>query len=129
MAFRDENSLLIKLVNDEILASKHAHDANIINLQHLKRDLLATAQQYHQASLADTQTKMNTLLHSIGTQLADLAKRSIGLSRSERILSSLCFKEVGTREERIDSAETGTYSWAFDSWDVDGHGIQNHFVN
>lgn len=100
-AVRDENSLLIKVVNDEILASKHAHDANIINLHHLKRDLLAAAQQYHQASLADTQGKVNTNLQSIGTQLDDLAKRSIGLPRSERILSSLCFKEVGAREERI----------------------------
>lgn len=85
--------------------------------------------QYHEDSLVNTRQTNDNILQIIGRQLADLAKRSIGLSRSERILGGLRFEEVQQREHGIEVAEIGTYSWAFGSWAVEDHGVDYHFVN
>ncbi|KAM0721860.1 hypothetical protein Q7P37_002785 [Cladosporium fusiforme] len=129
MLLRDDNALVVKLINEEIRASKHAHDDNIALLQTLKRELLATVRRYDQSSLASAQHSSNTLLQTIGDQISDLASRSVGLSRSERILGSLCFDEIGFRKDQIEAAVTGTCSWAFGSWDVKDYGTGNHFIS
>jgi hypothetical protein len=67
----------------------------------------------HQSTSLQSQ---DTLLHTLGTQVAQLAARSMALERSERILDSLYCEEIHRRELAVSEAESRTFSWAFDSY-------------
>jgi energy-coupling factor transporter ATP-binding protein EcfA2 len=69
-------------------------------------------QQHQKTSLLS----QDTLLHTLGDQLAQLAARSTALEKSERILESLYHEKIHRRELEVSEAESRTFSWAFDSW-------------
>jgi energy-coupling factor transporter ATP-binding protein EcfA2 len=69
--------------------------------------------QQHQSTSLQSQ---DTLLLTLGDQLAQLAARSTALEKSERILDSLYCEDIHRRELAVSEAESRTFSWAFDSW-------------
>jgi hypothetical protein len=109
---RGDSSLLIKLVNDQTQQSRHLHDKNIDAIQSLKSELLATMRQHQSTSLQS----QDTLLYTLGDQLAKLAAHSTALEKSERILESLYCEEVHRRELGVSEAENRTFFWAFDTY-------------